>query len=246
MPTEVTWVTALIAGLLGSVHCVGMCSGITGAFTMTLPAPVRGIYLRLLPYLLAYNAGRIVSYSVAGAVFGYAGARLGNWISPHTVVAVGPIVSALFMIALGLYLGGWWSALVHLERVGGRLWRHLEPLGRPFLPPRGPAQALVLGLVWGWLPCGLVYSVLAWSMASGGAVPGALLMLAFGLGTAPTLLAMGSAARWVAQVTRHRRVRQAVGLVIVLAGLAMLLTPGAHHHPAPTGLLDEHAHHHPG
>jgi uncharacterized protein len=136
----------------------------------------------------------------------------------------------VFMLALGVYIAGWWNTLARLEKLGGRLWHHIEPLGRGLLPPKGPVQALGLGLVWGWLPCGLVYSALAWSLAAGGALQGGGIMLAFGLGTLPTLIAMGSAARWLKQLTRRSRVRQVAGAIIVAVGLTMLLAPGAHQH----------------
>ena len=228
MSSEVTWVAAFLAGMLGSVHCIGMCGGIMGAFTLALPAPVRQSWLRLLPYLLAYNTGRIVSYMTAGAVLGFVGLQLGHLVDQDTARLTGRLISGLFMLALGFYLAGWWQVLGVLERLGGRLWRHIEPLGRRFLPPRGPLQALGLGLVWGWLPCGMVYSVLVWSAATGGAVAGAQLMLAFGLGTLPMLLAMGSAAQQLTRVTRLPRVRQVAGVLIMLFAGYMLLAPAAH------------------
>ena len=230
MTTEITWLTAFLAGLLGSVHCVGMCGGITGALTMGLPAPVRLSYARLLPYLLAYNSGRIMSYVLAGAFMGALGAQMVHVIEPQAAINVGRVISGVFMLALGVYLAGWWNTLAGLEKLGGRLWRRIEPLGRGLLPPKGPLQALGLGLVWGWLPCGLVYSALAWSLASGGAMQGGGIMLAFGFGTLPTLIAMGSAARWLKQVTRMSRVRQVVGVLILAFGLYLLFAMGAHQH----------------
>ena len=230
MSTEITWLTAFLAGLLGSIHCIGMCGGISGALTMGLPAPVRTSYARLLPYLLAYNSGRIMSYVIAGALLGALGAQLTGGLTPHTAMSVGRAISGVFMLALGVYIAGWWNALTGLEKLGGRLWRHIEPWGRGLLPPKSPVQAFGLGLVWGWLPCGLVYSALAWSLAAGGAAQGGLIMLAFGLGTLPMLLALGSAARWLREVTRMRRVRQVAGVLILSFGLYMLLAPGAHNH----------------
>lgn len=236
MSAEITWLAAFLAGLLGSVHCVGMCGGITGALTMGLPVPVRQSYPRLFPYLLAYNSGRIMSYVTAGALMGALGAQLSGSLMPQAAISVGRVISGLIMLALGVYIAGWWNALGWLEKIGGRAWRHIEPLGRGLLPPKGPVQALGLGLVWGWLPCGLVYSALAWSLAAGGALQGGGIMLAFGLGTLPTLIAMGSAARWLKQVTRLPRVRQAAGAIILSFGLYMLFAPGAHqHHTADHG-----------
>jgi sulfite exporter TauE/SafE len=143
---------------------------------MTSAASVR------LFLIAAYNLGRIASYAIAGP----AGRRERQGIEPAPPAQVRWIVKLVtggFMIALGLYLAGWWPGLTALERLGGKLWVRIEPLGRRFLPVNHPLKALALGLVWGWLPCGLVYSALAWSLASGDAVQGAALMLAFGLGT---------------------------------------------------------------
>ena len=230
MLTEISWLTAFLAGLLGSVHCLGMCGGISGALTLGLPEPVRRSYVRLLPYLLAYNSGRIASYTVAGAFLGLVGNQMAHVVTPQVALTVGRILSGLFMLALGLYIAGWWTGLMGLEKLGVKLWRHMEPLGRGLLPPKGPLQALGLGLVWGWLPCGLVYSALAWSLVSGSALEGVRIMLAFGLGTLPMLLAMGTAARWLTQITRMQRVRQAAGVVILFFGLYMLFAPGSHDH----------------
>jgi uncharacterized protein len=243
---ELGAVSLFLAGLLGSVHCVGMCGGITGALTLALPEPVRASPFRLVPYLLAYNGGRILSYMAAGALVGAAGAALAGVFTRELAMSVGRIVSGGFMVLLGLYIAGWWSALIGLERLGGRLWRRLEPLGRRFLPPRRPLSALGLGLVWGWLPCGLVYSALAFALVSGGAAAGATLMLAFGLGTLPMLLAMGATARWLARITRSAWLRQLAGALILVFGLTMLFGAGAHRHAdaPPDGGAVAPGHHH--
>jgi len=126
------------------------------------------------------------------------------------------------MIVLGLYLAGWWSGLARVERAGGVVWKRLEPLGRKLLPVRSPGRALLLGMVWGWLPCGLVYSVLIWALSAGSLVEGALLMGAFGLGTLPNLLLMGAAAGWLGGWLRKPLVRQLAGGLVILLGLMML------------------------
>jgi sulfite exporter TauE/SafE len=214
MLTETSFLAAFLVGLLGGVHCVGMCGGIVGALSFGLPEEVRQSPRRMLPYLLAYNLARILSYTLAGALLGGIVALAGQMVAIHQWQQGLLMLAGIFMILLGLYIGGWWRVLLRLERAGGYLWRHIEPLGRRLMPVRRVPQALLLGLIWGWLPCGLVYSVLIWSMASGGAVSGGLLMLSFGLGTLPNLLAMGVFAAGLARFMRLPRVRWMAGAVI--------------------------------
>jgi sulfite exporter TauE/SafE len=147
----------------------------------------------------------------------------GNLTRMHAAQLVLQLVAALFMVVLGLYVAGWWNGLLRVERIGGRLiWQRLQPLGRRLLPVQSPARAFQLGLLWGWLPCGLVYSVLIWSVAAGSALHGAALMLSFGLGTLPTLLAMGTFAAALTVWVRRPAVRRAAGgLIIALALMQM-------------------------
>jgi sulfite exporter TauE/SafE len=218
---DVSYFAAFLVGLLGGVHCVGMCGGIVGALSLGLPREVRDSR-RMLPYLLAYNLARITSYTLAGALLGGVGYLAAHWSGLRHVQLGLQLLAALFMIALGLYLAGWWMGLGRLERAGGRIWRHIEPLGRRFLPVRTPGQAFLLGLLWGWLPCGLVYSVLVWSISRGDAVEGGLLMLSFGLGTLPTLLSMGVAATHLSAFAHHAWVRRVAGILVMLFGVLTL------------------------
>ena len=217
MPLEVSFISAFLVGLLGGVHCAGMCGGIVGALSMGLPQSQR-IGPGRWKFLLAYNLARISSYTTAGALLGGVGWMASNWTGLHQLQQGLQLLAALFMVALGLYLGGWWQGLMQLERVGGVVWRRLEPLGRRLLPVTNPAQAFGLGLVWGWLPCGLVYSILVWSVSTGDPVFGAVLMLGFGLGTLPNLLLMGVAAAGLAARVRDPRTRRAAGAMVILFG----------------------------
>ena len=224
MLTGVGFLSALLVGLFGGVHCVGMCGGIVGALGMSLPRAGRRTPFVQLPYLLAYNLGRILSYTLAGALMGGAGAWLMAGTGLRQAQGVLQLLAGVFMLLLGLYLAGWWGGLAHIERLGSRFWRHLEPLGQRLLPVRSLPGALGLGLVWGWLPCGLVYSVLIWSLSAGSAAEGALLMLGFGLGTLPTLLLMGLvAARLAAWVCRPWSRRLAGTLVFAFGVYTLLL-----------------------
>ena len=214
-------VSALILGLLGGGHCLGMCGGLMGALTLAIPPEQRSRRLRLL---LAYNLGRIFSYASAGLLLGLAG-----WAVANSPAALGlRVVAALLLIAMGLYLAGWWSGLTRIEALGRGLWRHIQPVASRLLPVSSLPRALLLGALWGWLPCGLVYSTLLWAASQGNAGYSAALMLAFGLGTWPVLLATGLAAERVNALLRRRSVRVAGGVLVMLFGVWTL--PGPHQH----------------
>lgn len=214
-------VSALILGLLGGGHCLGMCGGLMGALTLAIPAEQRAQRLQLL---IAYNLGRIFSYATAGLLLGMAGWALAN--SPAAMLM--RVVAALLLIAMGLYLAGWWSGLTRIEALGRGLWRYIQPLTRRFMPVTSLPRALLLGGLWGWLPCGLVYSTLLWAASQGDALDSAALMLAFGIGTMPVLLATGMAAERMTTLLRKQGVRMAGGILVILFGLWTL--PGPHQH----------------
>jgi len=213
--------SALVLGLLGGGHCLGMCGGLMGALTMAIPPEQRGKRLRLL---MAYNLGRISSYALAGLLIGLAGLAVAS--SPAAMVL--RVVAALLLISMGLYLAGWWSGLTRIEAIGKGLWRHIQPFASRLMPVTSLPRALLLGALWGWLPCGLVYSTLLWAASQGDALDSALLMLAFGVGTLPVLIATGLAAERLMALLRKRSVRVAGGVLVILFGLWTL--PGPHQH----------------
>ena len=223
MYTEASYFTAFLVGLFGGVHCVGMCGGIVGALSFGLPDDIRQQPRRMLPYLLAYNLARISSYTLAGILLGGISALALQLVAINQFQQALLIFAGLFMILLGLYVGGWWPVLLRLEQAGGLIWRRIEPLGRRFMPVRSVRQAFMLGLVWGWLPCGLVYSVLIWAIASGGPLEGGLLLLSFGLGTLPNLLAMGLFAATLSRWVRYPWVRWLAGAAIIIFGVVQIL-----------------------
>lgn len=223
MLADISFIAAFLVGLLGGVHCVGMCGGIVATLSFGLPVGGRGRWYMQLPWQLAYSSGRILSYAIAGALFGGIGALAVHWIAIHEAQRLLLIASGVMMVAIGLYLGGWWFGLLRLEQAGAKVWRWIEPLGRRLLPVRNIWQALVLGLVWGWLPCGLVYSVLIWAIASGSALQGGVLLLGFGLGTLPNLLAIGVFASQLVHWKQQRWVRYLAGELVMAFGVINLL-----------------------
>lgn len=228
MPAEASFVAAFLVGLLGGVHCIGMCGGIVGALTFGLPAEVRVSPRRVFPYLLAYNLARISAYTLAGALMGALGWLALDFVALHAAQKALQVLAGLFMIMLGLYLAGWWAGLARVEQAGGVLWRRIEPLARRLLPVRTPRQALMLGFLWGWLPCGLVYSTLIWALASASPSQGALLLLGFGLGTLPNLMLMGVFAAQLGRFLRQAWVRGLAGGAVVLFGGYTVLIPLIH------------------
>lgn len=205
---EFSLVTALLAGLLGGVHCVGMCGGIVAAFSFRADGTHPPYRLHL-----AYNLGRITSYAIFGALAGALGAslKLTGFLPAQTLLYV---LAQVVMILLGLYLAGFNQWVLVFERAGGALWRLVKPLFQKLLPVKTLPQALLAGMAWGWLPCGLVYSVLVSALAAGSAPSGAALMLAFGLGTLPNLLGMGLFARQIQPFMQQLWVRRAAGLTV--------------------------------
>ncbi|MDO9221096.1 MAG: sulfite exporter TauE/SafE family protein, partial [Thiobacillus sp.] len=167
--TEFSLLTALLAGLLGGVHCVGMCGGIVAAFSFRADGSAPPIRLHL-----AYNLGRVTSYALFGALAGTLGAslKLAEFLPVQTLLYV---LAQVVMILLGLYLAGFNRWVLIFERAGGALWSRVKPLFQKLLPVKSVPQALLAGMAWGWLPCGLVYSVLVSALAAGSATSGAAL-----------------------------------------------------------------------
>ena len=222
---ETGYFAVFLIGLLGGVHCVGMCGGIVSALTVQVRLPGQANPARReWPLHLAYNLGRIGSYTAAGAAMGAIGTvgMLFNDILPVQLALY--VAANLMLVALGLYLTGFTRALSGVERLGQRLWARIQPLTRRFLPARSVAQAFPLGVLWGFLPCGLVYSVLATALVTGSAERGAALMLAFGLGTLPNLLLAGMLLTRLRDVVRNQAVRTGAGLVVLAFGVFGLVT----------------------
>lgn len=210
---------AFLVGLMGAAHCFGMCGGLVGAFSAQIPHPKTGNLLaHQLKYLLSYNLGRILSYTLAGGLVGASSAGLGHLFQLDIYLIVLRIIAGLMMIATGLYIAKIWVGIVQIERVGQWLWHYLTPLAQRLVPIKNPHQAVMAGFIWGWLPCGLVYSTLTWSVASGSAIQGAFIMLAFGLGTLPALLSAGVAAKRLANWVQKKTVRLLSGLLLIAFG----------------------------
>ncbi len=219
----------MLIGLAGSVHCVGMCGGIVGALS-SVPRPfpvavlsVSGEVANLAMRGLAYNTGRIASYAAAGAIAAGLASGVGALAGASAVQAGGYWLANLMLVALGLYLMDAWRAVALVEQLGRGLWARVRPLARPLLPLDTPIKMLAAGAIWGWLPCGMVYSVLLTAMFAGTPGSGALVMLAFGLGTLPMMMAVGMAGGALRQFMQRPAVRQLAGLLVLGYGLVGLV-----------------------
>jgi uncharacterized protein len=211
-------IAAFVVGLLGSGHCLAMCGGIvTGLAAARAPS---GSTLAIAPTVLLYHVGRVSSYAVAGAIAGGSGAiavALAPMLPMQRALA---FIAACLLVGLGLYLCGFTRVLAPLERFGARLWVHLTPYLARFAPARTAPQALALGALWGWLPCGLVYSALATATAAGSPAQGAMTMAAFGLGTLPLLTTASGAVTRLLGPQGPRWVRIAAGVLLIGFGAA--------------------------
>lgn len=214
-----TYLSAFLVGFVGGVHCLGMCGGIVSALSLGLPKAHRNSAGKMLPFQLAYNAGRISSYVIAGAIMGGLGALLLHWLPLYWSQRILFAAAGIMMILLGFYISGWWMLLSRIEKYGQFFWKKLEPLARRLLPIESTLQAFKVGLVWGWIPCGLVYSMLINAVSSGSAVSGATIMLAFALGTLPNLLMMGFLAGAAARLLHSVWFKKAAGLMIMIFGV---------------------------
>ncbi|OUS26354.1 hypothetical protein A9Q98_10940 [Thalassotalea sp. 42_200_T64] len=208
--------SAFLIGIAGAGHCVAMCGGITTMLTASLENKKKAN----IALILSYNFGRILSYSTAGAIAGFTGSLAAK--SLGFPILWLKVVAAIFVILLGLYIARWSFVLNKIEHIGKWLWQYLQPLSKNFIPVKNIKQSMLLGMVWGWLPCGLVYSTLTWSIASADWLNGALIMFAFGLGTLPALLTMASGWQLVTQMLRSDLIRKFTASLLIFYGLFSL------------------------
>lgn len=237
--TELSFVAVFLTGLLGGVHCAGMCGGIVSALGMmqrpvgrgVTAVPVRvlspgiasnGIAARTqtaLGTVALYNAGRIVTYTLLGSVSGAVGSLAWLMHSVMPVQRTAFFISNLLLIIMGLYVFGFRRLALLLESMGSGVWKHIRPVATSRLRTSGSLNAFFAGGLWGLVPCGMVYAVLSAALVSGSALRGAMLMLVFGLGTLPNLMLLGLSGQWLARASKHVWVRRFAGTLIMIFGL---------------------------
>ena len=225
-----SYITAFLLGLFSTVHCIAMCGSVIGALTLSLPIEVRENQRKMFPYVFNYNLGRLLSYGVAGAIVGFISSPLAV-VEGHSVLRY---LSVVVMVAMGLYLAGWFPKFARMERIGGPVWKLLQPIGQKLLPVKTHSQAFSLGIIWGWLPCGLVYAALAVAATVGEPVKASMVMLAFGAGTLPAVMGAGLFTGFLASMARVKHLRKIAGISIIIMALVTAFWPmdhsGGHDH----------------
>lgn len=217
--TTALLVAALLMGFFGSPHCLGMCGGLVAAFGLSMkdvsPAKRRGL-------IATYHLGRLLSYASLGLVAGLIGTTV---LAPVMVGNNIPrILLGLVLVFVGMTMLGA-PFLTKLERLGMRFWQALAPLRKKVFPLTTFPRALTAGLLWGFLPCGLVYGALLIAVVGHDPLTGAVLMFAFGLGTVPMLVATHGTVNWLRNQIGRLRLRQMNGAIMMLSGLAVIIVP---------------------
>lgn len=218
-----SYLVAFTMGLFSSMHCIGMCGSIIGTLTLSLSPEIRNKKTKLFPYVFNYNIGRITSYTMAGAIAGIIGSLITMPISEINGHRLLQLLSASVMASAGFYIAGWFPRFAYIEKIGLRFWKTIEPFGRKLIPVKTRTQAYLFGMVWGWLPCGLVYAALALAATAGDASKSALTMLSFGLGTLPAVMGVGIMTGVLTRLSRMQRFKQAIGLFMVALALLAAL-----------------------
>jgi sulfite exporter TauE/SafE len=230
----IDWITlgaAALSGLMGGVHCAAMCGGIATGFS-TL-AGRSGWRQALEP-----NLGRVLGYCLAGAIAGSVGhgivrAANNDWLALALRMAIGVV-----LVVAALRLLDRRSRLGFLTRGGGTgLWQWLRPLQRRLLPASSSGRRVALGMIWGWMPCGLSGTLLAAAWLQADARNGVLTMAAFGLGTLPVMLPLTWSGARIGQRLQRGGWRTAAGALVLSAGLLTLSAPWLMRAPALSGLL---------
>lgn len=214
-----SYLVAFAMGLFSALHCLSMCGSIIGSLTLSLRREIRENKYQLIPFVLSYNIGRVASYSVVGYFAGLLHNVLMLPLGEGQGHRILQIVSALIMAGAGLHIAGWFPRFAYIERAGALIWRRIEPIGRKLVPVETLPQALIFGMIWGWLPCGLVYAALTLAATAGNEVRSTLTMLFFGLGTLPTVIGIGIMTSLMVRLSSLRRFRQVAGISLIILAL---------------------------
>lgn len=228
-----SYFAAFIMGLFSSLHCIGMCGSIIGTLTLCLDQQIRNNRQILFSYVLSYNLGRIISYTLAGLLVGTVEYLFILPFGEGEAHRVLQIIAAVIMSGAGLYIGGWFPGFAYIEKMGSKWWKLIEPYGRKVIPVKTRLNAFIFGLIWGWLPCGLIYTALALSATTGDIKHSALTMLCFGLGTLPAVIGVGVMTSVLSRLAKMQNFKRMVAVLFILFALLAAfpwLNPMRMHH----------------
>lgn len=217
-------------GLLSTLHCWGMCGGIVSALSISVNSDEKFTATKRSIILISLNSGRIISYSIAGMLAGLLSQQITNLLPSNTGHLILRVAAAIILVLIGLHLAGWMPHIRKIESIGNHVWKFIQPLGRRFIPVNTAGRAMLMGMIWGWLPCALVYSVLLWAATSGNVLDGTLIMFSFGLGTIPSMYSAGLAGTSVFNMGKRQKLRKMAGIVIMIFGLISPFISITHHH----------------
>jgi len=210
---------AFFIGLFSSLHCVSMCGSIIGTLSYSLKPEIRQNKSRMVAFIFSYNFGRILSYMLAGLIIGLLESILSLPFGEQHGHRFLQLISALIITGAGFYIAGWFPSFAYIEKTGTYFWKTIEPYGRKLIPVSSLGQAVLFGMVWGWIPCGLVYTALALAATTGDITLSVLCMLSFGLGTLPAVMGSGIVSTFITRLTGLQTTKQIVGMLLVLIAI---------------------------
>ncbi|MGB0867480.1 MAG: sulfite exporter TauE/SafE family protein [Granulosicoccaceae bacterium] len=216
MDNGALYMAALLAGLLGATHCIGMCGSISAALSLSFPKETLRSTPKRLLHLLAINLGRLSGYACIGAATGFLGSSTTTPLDPEPALWLSTVITACVLVALGIYYMGFTGILSPLEQLGHKLWRRVQPITLKLQPGRQLPISYGSGFLWAFLPCGMVYGAAALAFASGNAVTGAQIMALFGLATLPTLISAGFFAAELDKLLQQPWVRRLAGTSLLI------------------------------
>ncbi|NOQ63362.1 MAG: sulfite exporter TauE/SafE family protein [Methyloprofundus sp.] len=210
---------AFLIGLFSSIHCVSMCGSIIGTLSLSLKPEIRQTKSKMIAFIFSYNFGRIFSYMLAGLIIGLIESLLTLPLGEAHDHRFLEVFSALIITGAGFYIAGWFPNFAYIEKTGSLFWKTIEPYGRKLIPVSSLPQAFMFGMVWGWIPCGLVYTALALAATSGDIATSIFIMLAFGLGTLPAVASTGIVSTFISRINSVPAAKQVVGIFLIFVAI---------------------------
>lgn len=206
---------SFIIGIFGSAHCIGMCGGISIIISSNLPKK------NFIYFVFSYNFGRIISYSIIGFIAGYFGFFLLNFFGDFFIYFF-KILSSLSLLLIGLYLIDIFKTFSFVENFGLKIWIKFNFLFKKFLPIKNFFHSFLIGIIWGQIPCGLVYSVLIWSLSYPSYFDSMLIMFFFGLGTLPSMILTGHFHFYLKKTINKKLLRYFFGIFFIFLSVLMI------------------------